>query len=479
LERQSERQRWILHRFKFNRYNQVTEAMFGRTIRGRDAALTLHNNTMLVTAAATDGTDARSSDTNSGVQTTYWTFADHRQIGKLKKMKKLHLSHFDAVHAMQVLNCVSADVSGLECVILDQCQFIYRDTENQTDRNPSTTVKVFPKLTKLMINKPFGFRLQDPVDVEDMRKFMTFVIKTMPHLQELHFSFVPYITNLSLDGLLNVLCDVMVDHATGSLKATNDNIHQLSLSSSSSSSSFCSNLKVLTWNHSGMTDTGFKRLLVEVFPLYKNLQNISLQNNNISSLLGLVDIDCDNENIYNGNCKDDQPRPFSLSVRSMNLQHNNIMTKLHRGNKFRSEVMAIKYLLRHRLPFCGSLSSPWEDWESLIEHELRVNRSGGRVLLRPTTRQEGEGDESVTLLTPSLFPLILHRSYSHSSSGQGFLPGGFRHSTPSAVHNHPHHATAMAFLVRSFLPDLLTTTTTRRGRTQHQAKTKNNERQIE
>mmetsp|Transcript_43632 Transcript_43632/g.105801 ORF Transcript_43632/g.105801 Transcript_43632/m.105801 type:complete len:539 (-) Transcript_43632:36-1652(-) len=485
LERQSERQRWVLHRFKFNRYNQVTEAMFGRTIRGRGTVIapTQQNNnpTLVVTAGA------GAAGVTTRPQTSYWMFADHRHIGKLSKMKKLHLSHFDALHTLQILNQVADDLPDLECLMLDQCQFLSRIADRGTDDGankyqvdkqlkPPSSLRIFPKLKKLMIKKPFGIRLQDDVKVDDMKQFMMFVIQTMPHLEELHCSFVPYTSTIQkeLSNPIDAILDVMIDDAS---------------SSSSQSSMFCTNLKVFTWNHSGMTDRGLRRLVVDAFPLYRNLQSVSLQNNKISSLLGLVEeelgkghVDGDNNN---NNISSLPTVPFSLSVRSFNLQHNQVMKKLHNGNKFRTEVMALLYLLQKRLPFCGSLSAPWDDWEHCIEHELRVNRSGGRVLLRrrnntqrkdslvlpkkhkdakeeqfpkpQTTRTEDGKDndndrETSSLSTPSpppppsLFPFIFHRSYSHLSSGHGFLP---------AV-NHPNHPTALSFLVRSFVPDLLT-----------------------
>jgi hypothetical protein len=488
--RQTDRQRWILHRCKFSRTDHVTEATFGRTIRRRvnTAVPTLQDN---------------SSRSASSSSSDYWIFSDHKQIGKLTKLKKLHLSQYQAMHSLSTLNRVADELSDLECLILDQCQFSNNAEENEDRNTPDeeqasvvTTTNIFPKLTKLVVMKPAGLlrlqqqqqqqqpQQQDPgvEEVQSMRTFMEFVVNTMPYLQELHFSFLPYHNNNNntsdhpaaatdvkgeerrSNNLLDTILDVMV---CGAQSEVFDD------------ASFSNNLKVFTFNHSGMTDEGFRRLLVEVLPVYPNIQSISVQNNRISSLLGLLTNDDghllvvtknggggnrsssnDDENSSNNNHI--PPQPYSASLRTLNLQHNPVMKKLHSGDKYRQEVDTLKHILQYWIPFCGSLSAPWEDWEACVEHELRINRSGGRVLSRRRRRHIivpkdvfGGADDckntttktSTTVnvaLTPSLFPLILHRAYCHPSTSQGFLP---------AV-NHPNQATGIAFLIRSF-PEFL------------------------
>lgn len=427
--RQTDRHRWMLHRCKFNRYDQVTEITLGRTIRGR---IPFNHNL---------------NNNNDNVRPPYWTFTNHQEIGRLTRLKKLHLSQYQAQpNALGTLN--QASMADLECLIIDQCQFltgeIIQEVENSIGDGSTTTadvglvVRTFATLTKLMVTRPMGFGYNDGVSRQAMSQFMSFVIKTMPNLQELHFSFLPYSAATdetdTRGDLLDAVLNAMIDAA---------------------SSPFCSNLKVFTWNHSGMTDVGFQKLLTQVCPLYPTLQSISVQNNRISSLLGSV---LGHRDGTRRRDESDLLCPFSVSLRTLNLQHNPVMKKLHSAKDHQSEVEALKTLLEYRLPFCGSLSAPWEDWDSALEYELRVNRSGGRMLLRQRRRrynekdggrdvkdsdegdveQEHDNDSPVAAVPLSLYPQILHRSYAHSSASQGFLP---------AV-NHPNQATGLLYLLR-------------------------------
>jgi hypothetical protein len=217
---------------------------------------------------------------------------------------------------------------------------------------------------------------------------------------------------------------------------------------------FRKSLKSLHWLHSGMKDKGLRRFLCEVVPLYPSLSALSVPGNDVSSIQFLLEAD------GGGGCSNAADRfrppagpiglPLSTSLSKLILQHNPIMKT---RTRYEPERRAFERLLDEACPFLGSLSM-WEDWDPPIEGRLRVNRSAGRILFRqpqqPQQQQlqrkmeddnnDGDDGGGGTRDVPAgLWPLILQRAY--ATSHRGFLP------------QNRHDATGVYYLLRHCLAD--------------------------
>jgi hypothetical protein len=280
-----------------------------------------------------------------------------------------------------------------------------------TGENDENSV-ILPALTKLEHH-------DGSWDPQSMEKWMTWICRknSMANLQHLHFS---HLQENLLDSVVKVL----------SRKIDEEHI------------SFRKQLRHLACIHCGMTDHGLQRLIVDVVPLYPNLNTVSVPANQIKSLQFLLAFEeawkAHQQTLNAGLNATNQFNEgylfpiFSSSLQTLNLQHNPIMKK--RTND-PLEQQAFELLLKEYFPSLGSLSS-WDDWDPPIEYLLRINR-GGRVLIegnRPSVTNDNACHTIRSRIPLSIWPTVLERAY--KTSTRGFLPAR-------------EDATALFYLIRN------------------------------